>query len=77
MPLAHDLPDDDPTIAALGPDERALVARTWTERSACEQRAAVIFAIVARAAGHAGAQRQQRKERHDSSCASQFAQSHW
>ena len=48
MKLAHDLPDDDPTIAALGPDERALVARTWTERSACEQRAAVIFAIVAR-----------------------------
>ncbi len=48
MTLAHDLPGDDPTIAALPPDERALVARTWAERSACEQRAAVIFAIVAR-----------------------------
>jgi len=48
MKLAHELPADDPTIAALSPEDRAVIARTWAERSACEQRAAVIFTILAR-----------------------------
>jgi hypothetical protein len=48
MSLALDLPADDPSIAALGPDARARVARVWTERSAAEQRAAVLFTLVAR-----------------------------
>lgn len=47
MSLAIDLPDD-PAIDALAPDERALVARVWAERSAAEQRAAVIFTMIAR-----------------------------
>ena len=48
MTLAIDLPTDDPTIAALTPDARAVVAGIWTERTACEQRAAVIFTLLAR-----------------------------
>ncbi len=47
MSLAIDLPDD-PGVDALAPDDRALVARIWTERSAAEQRAAVIFTMIAR-----------------------------
>lgn len=48
MAIPIDLPVDDPTIAALAPDARARVARIWTERSAAEQRAALLFTLVAR-----------------------------
>ena len=48
MSLVLDLPADDPSIAALDPDARARVALIWTERSAAEQRAAVLFTLVAR-----------------------------
>lgn len=55
MSFAIDLPDDDPTIDALPPDARAVVARVWTGRTRSEQRAAVIFTAVARDLLHDGA----------------------
>ena len=42
-----DLPDEDPTIAALPAAARAVIADIWAGRARSEQRSAQIFAIVA------------------------------
>lgn len=45
----HPLPVDDPTIAALTPDERAIAVAVWHGRAESELRAAGTFAYLAEA----------------------------
>jgi hypothetical protein len=53
--MARLLPDRDPTIDALAPEMRALLAAVWTRRAASELGAGAAFAVVERELGELGA----------------------